>query len=308
MALKSHVEGAPFPGYPPGREPHEVEVLAARRGRFSRRDQDRQHHPEPCPERGRRRCRHRRRQRYGDASLSGSQTMPAIANSQRAPMRCRDAGLGLQVAARVETAACRRSAAPRFDGRSRLPGSARRRVPESVGRRPLSLAAVERPSRTLVPRPSRVRRQTSRTMTTMMTTTTAMGWSTGPPEGRPGNPTLPGVAARFAGASVGSEQFAYRGLVGSYLLEIDREARSADKEQPHAQPSHSPRGRPDTIASTSSRGAIAASSSTRRPGGPRSDRRGVPRRAGERVDGRSAARASSCWPSTGSERNARVCC
>ena len=35
---------------------------------------------------------------------------------------------------------------------------------------------------------------------------------------------------------------------------------------------------------------------------------GVPRRAGERVDGGSAARASSCWPSTSSERNARVCC
>jgi hypothetical protein len=211
MALKSHVEGAPFPGYPPGREPHEVEVLAARRGRFSRRDQDRQHHPEPCPERGRRRCRHRRRQRYGDASLSGSQTMPAIANSQRAPMRCRDAGLGLQVAARVETAACRRSAAPRFDGRSRLPGSARRRVPESVGRRPLSLAAVERPSRTLVPRPSRVRRQTSRTMTTMMTTTAmaampmlrvVMGrlprvGAPGPPKARPGSPTLAGVGTRY---------------------------------------------------------------------------------------------------------------
>jgi hypothetical protein len=39
--------------------------------------------------------------------------------------------------------------------------------------------------------------------------------------------------------------------------------------------------RTQTIASTSSRGAIAASRSTRRPGGPRSDRRGVPRRAGE---------------------------
>jgi hypothetical protein len=137
--------------------------------------------------------------------------MPAIANSQRAPMRCRDAGLGLQVAARVETAACRRSAAPRFDGRSRLPGSARRRVPESVGRRPLSLAAVERPSRTLVPRPSRVRRQTSRTMTTMMTTTAmaampmlrvVMGrlprvGAPGPPKARPGSPTLAGVGTRY---------------------------------------------------------------------------------------------------------------
>jgi hypothetical protein len=59
----------------------------------------------------------------------------------------------------------------------------------------------------------------------------------------------------------------YRGLVGSYLLEIDREACSADKEQPRAQPSHAPlAARPThTIASTSSRGAIAASSSTRRP-------------------------------------------
>jgi hypothetical protein len=65
--------------------------------------------------------------------------------------------------------------------------------------------------------------------------------------------------------------------------------------------------RTQTIASTSSRGAIAASS-TRRPGGPCSDRRGVPRRAGGRVDGGCAASASSCWPSTGSERNARVCC
>jgi len=62
----------------------------------------------------------------------------------------------------------------------------------------------------------------------------------GPPKGRPGSPTLPGFGTRFAGASVGSERFAYRGLVGSYLLEIDRAARSADREQPRAQPSHAP--------------------------------------------------------------------
>ena len=210
--------------------------------------------------------------------------MPAIANSQRAPMRCRDAGLGLQVAARVETAACRRSAAPRFDGRSRLPGSARRRVPESVGRRPLSLAAVERPSRTLVPRPSRVRRQTSRTMTTMMTTTAmaAMpmlrvvmgppkGWSTGPAESAPGQPDPSGCRYSLPGVSVGSGQFAYRGLVGAYLLEIDREARPLTRSDRARSPRtrHSPCGRPDTIASISSRGAVAAGSSTRRPGGPR---------------------------------------
>lgn len=135
-------------------------------------------------------------------------------NSQRAPMRCRDAGLGLQVATRVETAACRRSErspAPRFDGRSRLPGSARQRVPESVGRRPLSLAAVERPSQTLRPRPSRVRRQTSRTMTTMTTTTAmaampmlrvVMGASQGLEHrarrnGARAARTLPGVGTRF---------------------------------------------------------------------------------------------------------------
>jgi len=75
------------------------------------------------------------------------------------------------------------------------------------------------------------------------------------------------------------------------------ERRPEDRMSARSHPTrHSRRGRPHTIASTSSRGAIAASSSTRRPSGPRSDRRGVPRRAGERVDGRSAARASSCWP------------
>jgi hypothetical protein len=197
-----------------------------------------------------------------------------------------------------------------------LAGSARRRVPESVRRPPVEPGGY----RATVPnsRSSSVACAASDEQDDDDDGSDAdvagghgappKGWSTGPPKGRPGSPTLPGVATRFAGASVGSERFAYRGLVGSYLLEIDREARSADKEQPHARPSHSPRGRPDTIASTSSRGAIAASSSTRRPGGPRSDRRGVPRRAGERVDGRSAARASLCWPSTSSERNARVCC
>src|ERR687897_2047362 len=33
----------------------------------------------------------------------------------------------------------------------------------------------------------------------------------GPPKGRPGSPTLPGVATRLAGASVGSERFASPG-------------------------------------------------------------------------------------------------
>jgi hypothetical protein len=89
-------------------------------------------------------------------------------------------------------------------------------------------------------------------MTTMTTTAMAAmpmlrvvmgasrGLEHGPAERAPGQPDPTGFGNRFAGASVGSEQFAYRGLVGSYLLEIDREARSADKEQPRAQPSHAP--------------------------------------------------------------------
>ena len=199
-----------------------------------------------------------------------------------------------------------------------LPGGARRRVPESVRRRPVSLAAIGRSSRTLLPRPSCVRRQTSRTMTT--TTTTAMAampmlrvvmgasqglGAPGPPKGRPGSPTLPGVATRLAGASVGSERFAYRGLVGSYLLEIDREAGSADKEQPRAQPSHAP------VAARSTHTLASTSCAARSPrAGPRAGRADhVAIAAGCRgalasVDGRSAARASSCWRSTSSERNA----
>jgi hypothetical protein len=132
----------------------------------------------------------------------------------------------------------------------------------------------------------------------------------GSPKGRPGSRTPTGCCYSFR-RSLDRFRVVRVPGAGGVIPARDR-PRGAFRltRSDRARPSHVPlsRGRPDTIASTSSRGAVAASSSTRRPGGPRSDRRGVPRRAGERVDGRSAARASSCWPSTSSERNARVCC
>ena len=204
-----------------------------------------------------------------------------------------------------------------------LPGGARRRVPESVRRRPVSLAAIERSSRTLLPRPSCVRRQTSRTMTTMTTTTAmaampmlrvVMGASQGLEHrarrkgaraARPYRVSLL-VSPEPRWVQSGSRP---RGLVGSYLLEIDREAGSADKEQPRAQPSHAP------VAARSTHTIVSTSCAARSPrAGPRAGQADhVAIAAGCRgalasVDGRSAARASSCWRSTSSERNVRVCC
>ena len=205
-----------------------------------------------------------------------------------------------------------------------LPGGARRRVPESVRRRPVSLAAIERSSRTLLPRPSCVRRQTSRTMTTMTTTTAmaampmlrvVMGASQGLEHrarrkgaraARPYRVSLL-VSPEPRWVQSGSRP---RGLVGSYLLEIDREAGSADKEQPRAQPS--PRAtRRAADPARSPPPARAARSPRAGPRAGRADHVAIAagcRGALASVDGRSAARASSCWRSTSSERNARVCC